>query len=326
MNQASESTDRFRFLLVEPDDDVAREMLVVLRRMGLQVDHVRGHLKAVALTEDTKYHGLLVASRGLDASGMELCALVRAREARRSLAPAYIILSGPEEDLVSIFSSAHEVDDYMVGPWMDLELEWKIKRALRFLTLYREHDASRHLDTDTGLLTSDGLRAFLGEEVNRIGRREGRISISVLSVPGLASLRASYGQDWVEWFKAGIWSSIRRQLRNYDRLATLDNGFLCLVSPDLDEGGTRMLLGRLAVVISEYQLREESGPSIPLNLAARYLCARVQGDHRQFGRTGDALWNWLRERTAEPMTEGITGHAGTVDFVPPRASIPPITG
>jgi PleD family two-component response regulator len=314
MNQALEDNKPFRFLLVEPDEDVAREMMIVLQRMGLLVDHVRGHLKAVALTEDTEYHCLLVASRGVDASGLELCALVRAREARRALSPTYIVLLGPEEDQVAIYSSNHEVDDYMLGPWMDLELEWKIRRALRAMALCREHGASRLLDTETGLLTPEGIRTFLHEEVNRIGRREGWVSLSVLSVPGLSSLRASYGEDWMQWFKNGIWSSLRRQLRNYDRLASMGNGLLVLISPDLDEEGTRFLLRRLAAVIEEYQFQEGSKPSTQFSLAARYLCVRVLGDYRQFSRTGDVLWNWLREKMAEPAPQGIMGYTGMVDL------------
>ncbi|MDY0228210.1 MAG: hypothetical protein RBR38_15470 [Desulfomicrobium apsheronum] len=306
--------DRFRFLVVEPDEDLAREMMIVLERLDVQVDHERGHLKALAVSEDTEYDCLLVASRGIDISGLELCALVRAREARRSLPPAYIILVGPEEDLVTVFTSADDIDDYMLGTWMDLELEWKIKRGLRAMSACRDFGASRLLDTETGLLTPEGLRTFLLEEVNRIGRREGWLSMSILAVPGLGGLRVSYGEAWLEWFRDGIWSSLRRQLRNYDRLASMNNGFLCLISPDLNEEGTRFLLARLASVISEYQFQENTEPSTHVSLAARYLCVRVRGDYRQFGRTGDVLWGWLREKMTEPMSEGIMGYTGTVDL------------
>ncbi|PKN41705.1 MAG: hypothetical protein CVU60_09980 [Deltaproteobacteria bacterium HGW-Deltaproteobacteria-18] len=306
--------DRFRFLVVEPDEDLAREMTIVLERLDVQVDHVRGHLKALALSEDTEYSCLLVASRGIDISGLELCTLVRAREARRSLSPAYIILVGPEEDLVTVFNSPDDIDDYMLGTWMDLELEWKIKRGLRAMSRCRDFGASRIFDTETGLLTSEGLRTFLHEEVNRIGRRDGWLSMSILAVPGLGGLRVSYGEAWLEWFRDGIWSSLRRQLRNYDRLASMNNGFLCLISPDLNEEGTRFLLARLASVISEYQFQENTESSTHVSLAARYLCVRVRGDYRQFGRTGDVLWGWLCEKMAEPMSEGIMGYTGTVDL------------
>jgi PleD family two-component response regulator len=314
MIETMEDKERFRFLLVEPDEDVAREMLAVLERLDLPVDHVRGHLKAVALTEDVEYSCLLVASQGLDISGLELCALIRAREARRSLTPAYIILLGPQGDLVSVFSSGHDVDDYIVGPWMDMEFEWKIRRALRAMSLCRDFGASRLLDRETGLLTAEGLRTFLYEEVNRLGRREGWISMSVLSVPGLGDLRASYGDGWMEWFKSGIWASLRRQLRNYDRLASMENGALCLVSPDLDEEGTRSMLARLGAVIGEYQFQGDAVPAARMTLAARYLCVRVLGDYRQFGRTGDVLWNWLREKMSEPIPSGVMGHTGSVDL------------
>jgi len=321
-----EDKEQFRFLLVEPDEDAAREMLLVLQRQDVQADHVRGHLKAVALTEDTEYDCLLVASKGLDISGLEFCAMIRSREARRGLSPAYILLLGPQEDMVSVFSSTHDIDDYLVSPWLDLELAWKIKRALRAMTLCREFGASRLLDTESGLLTPEGLRTYLNEEVNRIGRREGWLSLSVLSVPGLGGVRASYGEDWTEWFKNEIWSSLRRQLRNYDRLASVGNGFLCLVSPDLDEEGTRYLLARLATAISEYQFQEDAGADERLTLAARYLCVKILGDYRQFGRTADVLWSWLRERMSEPMSEGVMGHTGTVDITLHCSSGTPITG
>lgn len=321
-----EDQQRFRFLLVEPDDDVAREIMVVLERLGLEADRVRGHLKAVALSEDVEYNCLLVSSQGLDISGFELCALIRARESRRSLSPAYIILLGPQGDLVSVFSSRDAVDDYISGPWMDVELEWKLRRALRAMTLCRDFGASRTLDRETGLMNSEGLRTYLYEEVNRVGRREGWVSLSVLSVPGLSDLRASYGEGWMEWFKNGIWTSLRRQLRNYDRLASMDNGMLCLVSPDLDEEGTRALLRRLGAAIGEYRFREEAFRGARMTLAARYLCVRVLGDFRQLGRTGDVLWNWLREKLEEPMAEGVMGHTGTVDLELRCAQSPQIEG
>jgi PleD family two-component response regulator len=313
MTQTMEEKDRFTFLLVEPDEGLAREKRVVLERLGLRVDHVRGHLKAVALTEDTSYDCLLVASQGLDISGLELCAMIRAREARRSLTPAYIILTGPQAATVPVFSSRHEVDDYIVGPCLDLELEWRLGRALRAMSLCRKYGASRLLDRETGLLTPEGLRIYLGEEVNRIGRREGWVSLSVLSVPGLADLRFSYGDGWMEWFKSGIWASLRRQLRNYDRLASMDNGFLCLVSPDLDEEGTRSMLARLGAAIGEYQFQEDV-QTARMTLAARYLCVRVLGDYRQFERASDVLWGWLCDRMAEPVPEGVMGHTGAVDL------------
>lgn len=313
MTQSMEDKDRFTFLIVEPDDDVARETSAVLGRLDLKADHVRGHLKAVALTEDVAYDCLLVSSQGLDISGLELCAMIRAREARRSLTPAYIILVGPQADMLQVFSSQHDVDDCIAGPYMDVELEWKMRRALRAMALCRRYGASRLLDRETGLLTPEGLRIYLGEEVNRIGRREGWVSLSVLSVPGLADLRLSYGEGWMEWFKNGIWASLRRQLRNYDRLASMDNGFLCLVSPDLDEEGTRSMLARLGAAIGEYQFQEVV-PAARMTLAARYLCVRVLGDYRQFDRASDVLWNWICERLGEPVPEGIMGHTGAVDL------------
>lgn len=313
MQASSEEKERFRFLVIEPDEDLAREIMIVLEKLDVQAEHVRGHLKAVALSEDNQYDCLLVATRGIDITGLEFCALVRAREARRSLSPAYMILVGPEEDHVSVFNSSEDIDDYMLGTWMDLELEWKIKRAVRAMTLCREFGASRLLDTDTGLLTPEGLRTFLHEEVNRIGRREGWLSMSILSVPGLGAARqlwrglARVVHQWNLVLDQAATAQLRPPGLHGQRVPVPD-------FPDLNEEGTRFLLARLAAVISEYQFQENTEPSTHVCLAARYLCVRVRGDYRRFGRTGDVLWGWLREKMAEPMSEGIMGYTGTVDL------------
>lgn len=305
-------TEAYRFLLVEPDEECAREMQTVFSRLGLPADHCASHLKAVALTEDTTYHGLFVAAHGPDISGPELCAMVRAREARRQGPPLYLVMTGAAGDLVTMLSSGENMDDYLVGAWMDLELEWKIRRAVRALDqLWRKH-SGQLVDPGTGLLTQAGLRAFLFEEVNRVGRRHGWFSLTVLWMPDHAGLRVSYGQEWMEWFKSGIWAYLRRQLRNYDRLAALGNGFLCLISPDLDEIGTRALISRLESALDEYRFQDRSEDDFRIALAARYLCVQVLGNYKQFDRSSEVLWEWMEEQLRFPMTEGVQGYVGSV--------------
>lgn len=311
MNRLTDRNDQMRVLLVEPEEEMSREIRSVLSGMDLTVDHVRSHLKAAAQFEDQRYDCILAATRGQDISGLELCTLVRAREGRRVHDPVYLALFGPEADLMSIFASNVDVDDYLAIPCTDRELEWKIKRAERAVAQSREC-WRRIVDDESGLLTPDGLRSYLAEEVNRVGRRQGWISLCLLSVPGLGILRASYGEKWLDWFKTGIWASLRRQLRNYDRLATMDNDFLCLVAPDLQEEGTRQLLGRLAKTIGEYQFGAELQAEVPMSLAARYLCVRVLGDYRHLAGSSDILWRWVRDGMNEPLAPGIVGHVGSV--------------
>lgn len=311
--KSSEETSMFRFLLVEPDEDRGQEIQLVLAKLGLPSDHVQSHLRALALTEDTTYHCLLVSAQGLDVSGLEFCAIIRARERRRFLPPSFLIMVCSEVDRSSIFSNTFDIDDYIVAPWLEVELRWKITRALNNLELCQVRHQERYfVEHGSGLMTQNGLRAFLYEEVNRVGRRQGWFSLSILSIFGLDGLRISYGEDWLYWFKNGIWASLYRQLRNYDRLAFMDTGLLGLISPDLDERGTLALLCRLDKVIQEYQFQSDHEEQPGIGLAARYLCVQVIGDYKQFERTGDILWRWLEDNMRKPMPQGLVGHTGTV--------------
>lgn len=302
---------QLRVLLVEQEDDLAQDIADAFVRIGMQIVRCHGHLRAISLLDDEPFDCLFISAQGTDVSGPELCSLIRAREGRKAGVPLYLVLYGRESELVFIASAGRNADDYLISPWLDVELEWKMDRAAKDIAITRQALALRLEDPGTGLLTAEGLRAFLYEEVNRVGRRQGWFSLSVLHIQGLDALRISYGADWMNWFASGIWAYLRRQLRNYDRLATMDGGFLALISPDLDEVGTRTLLGRLHTAIDEYQL-QESGQGAQIGLAARYLCVRVLGDYNQFGRTGDVLWSWLEEQMSEQPSSGILGHTGTV--------------
>lgn len=312
MKISREDCQKYGVLVIDPDEDQARAIRAVVEGLGLRVMQVSSHSKAMALTEDSPWPCLIVAAQGPDISGLEFCAMLRAREARRRTRPAYVIMMGTRSDLVPIVSSEVGVDAYLVGPWMDLELAWKVKRAIRALRLTWNGELGRVVDPATGLLTQAGLKSFLFQEVNRVGRQHGWFSLSVLAIPDHPGLRASFGEDWLAWFKSGIWDYLRRQLRNYDRLAALDGGVLGLVSPDLDEAGTRALLARLDAALSEYSFRDPVSQGVNLELRARFLCVRVLGDYKQFGRTGEVLWAWLQCRIAAPLPPGIDGESGRV--------------
>jgi PleD family two-component response regulator len=311
MKISRDDFQKYGVLVIDPDEDQGRAIRAVVEELGMRVTHVASHTKAMALTEDAPWPCLIVAAQGRDISGLEFCAMLRAREARRRTRPAYVIMMGARSDLVPIVSSDVGVDAYLVGSWMDLELAWKVKRAIRALRLTWTGE-DRVVDPATGLLTRDGLKSFLFQEVNRVGRQHGWFSLSVLSIPDHAGLRVSFGEDWLAWFTSGIWAYLRRQLRNYDRLAALGGGMLGLVSPDLDERGTRALLARLGSALDEYSFRDPASQNADLELRARFLCVRVLGDYKQFGRTGEVLWAWLQDRIAEPLPPGIDGDSGRV--------------
>lgn len=316
---------KYRFLLVA-EDSLSSELVDICARQDIQLDHAPNHLRAISAMDDTLYQGLLIAVAGQTISGLELCAMIRARENLRMSNPVYIILLGGPNDLVPILTQGSTADDYIIGAWLDLELEWKIRKAVKILDLLGSGPASQVLTANPNLLNADGLRTFLFEEVNRVGRRNGCMSISVIWLPDMAGLRASYGRDWITWFTSRVWAHIRRQLRNYDRLAVLDGGFLCLISPDLDEVGTGALLDRLNADLKNYQDHAHELADVPLLLSARYLCVCIESDYRTLEPSSETIWQWIQHRIAEPITTGVLGHTGRLcgklEITPPQMLIP----
>lgn len=302
---------KYRFLLVS-EDTCTPELLDIFAQRDIQLDHEPSHLRAITATEDTLYHGLLIAVSGNVLSGLELCTLIRTREQRRLGNPAYIILLGQHKDLLPILTQGTGADDYLVGTWMDLELDWKVRKAVAVLDLLWAGPASQVMSSHPDLLSAEGLRTLLAEEVNRIGRRSGSMSLALLWLPDPGGLQASYGLDWMSWFTTRAWTHIRHQLRNYDRVAVLGNGFLCVISPDLDEPGTQALLDRLNTGLHGYQNPATTLTDIPLSLSARYLCVSIENNYHTLGRSAEILWEWIQTKSSEPLSAGRVGHSGHV--------------
>lgn len=306
-----EEQTQFAVLVVNPDQDQGQEICATAQALGIHARLVSSHWQALALTEDENWPCLVVAVQGLDISGLEFCALLRAREARRQSPSAYVIVLGVQSDLPSVVSTETVIDAYLLEPWLDLELTWQFKRAERFWHLFGKISGAL-VDPSTGLLTPDGLKSFLFQEVNRVGRRRGWFSLSILAIANQGELRASFGVDWLAWFISGAWDYLRCQLRNYDRLAILGEGRLGLVSPDLDEHGTKALLVRLQASLHEYNFQDRGSQRGGLDFCAQYLCVQVLGSYKQFERSGTVLWSWLQDQVDRSPPVGVHGAVGRI--------------
>jgi PleD family two-component response regulator len=299
----------FRVLLVEPDDGAASALMPLLEGHGVAVDRIREGLRAFVRIQDEPYDAVWISWHGIDVGAAALCAMIRSHEQRRADVPRFLLILGRESDREEIVAQSEDADDFLVGEWTSREVAWKLRLAREMMSLRR---SARRLGTDAGMLTAQGLREFLGEEVNRLGRRGGWLSVAVLGLPALAGLRVSYGEAWTAWFESGIWASVRNRLRNYDRMGTLEGGAVCLVAPDLDLAGMSGLVERLSRMVAEYSVAENTHAQA-LALAVRSLSVRVRGSYPQFATIADSIWRWVEEQARQPLSEGVLAFVGEAD-------------
>lgn len=302
----------FRILLVEPDDVACAYLLPLLAAHGASVDRVREGLQGFMRVQDEPYDAVWVAWHGLDIDGVTLCSMLRSLERRSAEVSRFVVLLGRDADREELVAAADcGADDYLVGSWLSTEIGWKLRLAREVVALRR----IAHVHAARGgLLSAQELRAFMAEEVNRVGRRSGWLSLAVLGIPALSGLQVSYGKTWTDWFADGVWASVRGRLRNYDRMGTLENGAVCLVAPDLDMAGVNGLLERLSRMVAEYHVAGV-GASLPLALAARVLSVCIKASYAEFGAVADSLWSWLNEQAALSTSAGVFVFVGAADPV-----------
>ncbi len=298
-----------RVLVVEPDDAVAALLVPLLEGHGAVVERVREGLRGFVRLQDEPIESVWLAWHGLDVDGAVLGAMIRSLERRNGEMARFLLVLGHDSDREEIVASDFGADDYLLGEWLPGEVAWKLRIAREVVALRQQVHAQ---NSAGGLLPKAQLRAFVAEEVNRVGRRGGWLSLAVLGIPALAGLKVSYGESWTAWFAAGVWASVRGRLRNYDRMGMLDGGAVCLVTPDLDPEGMGKLMERLGRMTAEYHV---AGGEVaqPLQLAARSLSLRIHASYAEFALVADAVWDWVEEQAAAPLPEGVLAFVGKAD-------------
>jgi PleD family two-component response regulator len=302
---------RVKILIIEPDILAGEELAQDIQRWGYDSVLIDNHFKALTKLEDDDFDLVLVGMENTGIDGLEFCNLCCKRQQESRIGGVYLILIGEDWDRVAICESETLANDFLIKPYLKCELHWRIKSGVKFLRLQKELRKYLYIDPKTGLKNEEGLKTSLQAEVNRVGRKEGWLSVAILDFKDFEWLRIDKGIVWSRLVRETILRSIREMLRNYDQVGKLSNERIVLFSGDCDFGAMQALLKRINDLIQELRSKDLLLQKNDLSLEGIFLSVQVRTkDYKSF-LCFEYLWSWIQENKNNAFDQ-LVGYLGVL--------------
>lgn len=305
VNTQDSDNPRGVVLLIESDPNLARGMELDLSRQGLDVLLSGSHLKALSILEDREDVDIvLVMAEPTDIGGFDFIHLLRHRNRFAGHCPQVIVIAS-SESFERFPSDDSGFDDYLLRPYFSGELAWRVNKALRTVRFKKREAASHLLDQTTTIHTITGLKLALHEELNKISRKKGVLSLMLFLFKGLETIALNHGNMMVQWLERDIAMTLRISLRSYDRLGRLETGGYCLIAPDVGSANAHLLADRLAERVRQWNAdaARHSPIQIPISMAVHTVTVFPDFLPHHLEAAAQTLWAWINHQGMEALAE-----------------------
>ncbi len=243
-----------RILIIEPNQDLADEILEILGDTEVELTLVHSHFKALTMLEDESFSIVLVTAEDSGIDGLEFCRIYRKRQMEAGRDLPYMILMGQKWQRVSICESQADAHDFLIRPCLACELEWRVTAGLSTVREMRQLREIIYLDPETGALNQEGLQKVLREEINRLGRKKAWLSVAVLDLANRDWMEISQGRETLMLAKKTVLKFLKQELRRHDHVAEFNGEKICIISGDCDNQCFNDLLNRLHVRLKKLDM------------------------------------------------------------------------
>ncbi|MFW5791318.1 MAG: response regulator [Desulfohalobiaceae bacterium] len=309
------SENSLRILIIDQDADAVRECRDDLKQWGYDVVVSHGHLQALTILDDLCIDLVLVRMEPTDIDGLEFCRLVRRRQREDGRQQVFLLLLGREEHRAMITEQNTDADDFLIEPFLKSELRWRLSAGLRSVSRQRRLNQFLQTDPDTGLLSREGLNLYLLEEVNRTSRKKGLLSLLLVRINDPDEAVRDFGRNWIRWLQDQLAGTIRRSLCNYDRLAGIGEGALCLVLAETGGEGAGRVAERLQTLFQGLSRQNPALTEVSLELQISVLTLQLEADFTGVRKGVELLWSWVDEQFLSEAPDRFTAGILTNDGI-----------
>jgi DNA-binding response OmpR family regulator len=285
-----------KILLIDPQEDRASQIRQLLLSWGYQARVCAGHLQALAWLEDQDFDLALVEIEASDIQGLEFCRLLRRREAQSASGfRTWLLVLGPEEYRERLSNSDAGADDFLLRPFLQAELEWRLRSGLNKQKLLGRLQRALRLELERPVLNSFGLYYTLQRELNRSSRKHKRLSLLLISLQGLELAELNFGASWAAWLESRILQTLEVRLRSYDKLAALARWQWCLLVPESAFADMQGLKDRLDQELQGV-LQQEAQELGEIEVCFQGLNLEPSLQYWTINQGLDSLWTWIQEQ------------------------------
>lgn len=300
-----------KILIIEPDNALARETAEILREIELEPTLVDSHFKALTLLEDNPFSIILVSADDSGITGLDFCRILSQRRIRSGLDFPYLILMGENWHRTAICESRPEAHDFLVRPYLAGELKWRVLAGLNYVREMRDLKEAIFLDPVTGALNMTGLQRAMREEINRLGRKKAWFTVGILDFAHRDWMELSQSRDAITWARKKAASFLKQFLREYDRVAIINEGRICVLSGDCDYECFTEMLSRIRDSLKDTRLPLPEGIKADIEFTGVFKSMIVSSGREDVDQCFEYLWNWIK--SVDMLPEKIQGGVSMLD-------------
>ncbi len=293
--------DKTKILIIDPDHSQAMEMSGALKSGQIEPVLVHSHFKALTILEDERFPMILVSADASGIDGLEFCRIFNKRQMESGRDFSYLILVGHSWQRVHICEGQALAHDFLVRPYLSCELRWRVASGLTILKEMSLLKDLIYLDPETGTLNQTGLKKVLKEEVNRLGRKKGWLSVAVLDFRHRDWMEVSQGSDVLLRSQKMVLKFLKRSLRDYDHVSRTDQGRICILSGDCDYHSFTGLLSRVNDSLNGLQIPLIFQPDSGARLTGIFQSIKIDLAPEGCETCFNHLWKWIE--SVRPLPE-----------------------
>ncbi len=245
------STDDFKpqVLVIDDSMDVHRLLRARLRTEEIEFREATDGAAGVKLAEE---HLPTVILLDLDMPGMDGFEVLRVlKENPRTLQIPVIVLSGLQssQDKVTAFDLG--AVDYVTKPFDLTELRVRVRAAVKMQRLIRMLAQKAQIDGLTGLWNRVFFNTRLAEEMGRLSRRVGSLSLAVVDIDHFKSVNDTYGHPAGDAVIQGLAKLLVKECRHTDSVCRYGGEEFGIIMPDTAAADARNVADRIRAAFEQ---------------------------------------------------------------------------
>ncbi len=266
MAESGEMTDKATLsVLVAEDDRITRSLLEKhLSQWGLRVHLADNGQQAWEILKKTEVRIAILDWMMPGVEGPELCRQLRLLKKPRY---TYLILLTSRDSAVDLIEGLEAgADDYMTKPINLMELRARLKTARRIIELEDSLIKARKklarlalTDSLTGVWNRFRFLNFLKEEFNRSKRTGQPLGLLMVDLDNFKDINDTFGHPAGDNVLKQVAQLLKKNLRNYDRLARYGGDEFVILLPGCDLKGTDCVAYRLLNIFRQKKIRTGTG-------------------------------------------------------------------
>ncbi len=247
-----------KILIVEDDPTSRRILQANLIKWGYEVTLATDGQRAFDILHQPEPPNLVISDWIMPhMDGLTLCREIRRLNIKRYVYFILLTTKGEKRDIIQGLAAG--ADDFLIKPFNQEELKYRIRIGERIINLEHRILKMAHTDALTGLMNRRAFMERLEQETIRAHRDQTPLSFIISDIDHFKRVNDTYGHQGGDQVLQGVSALFKMALRPYDLLGRYGGEEFVACLPGVDETAVEKAAERLRKKVAEMGIQTPQG-------------------------------------------------------------------